>query len=409
MNSLNIGRRITRLVQDHLLPILICTGFLNICYSQTRCGSEYFQDNYLASGIDYNDQKAFPRAPFNVSIVFHVFTLAGDQPLDTSVFLNQIDILNDHYQPKAVNAASIYDELKTHIGSPNIQFCLASVNPNGNPTKGIIYYNTSNSNLANQIEENGERSIKHTSLGGIDAWDPNHYLNIWVIKRDLFLGDSSFPDIAGEQEDGIVIDADAVGANRNIDPKFSGGKTLVHEIGHYLGLNHLWANENGEKCNTDDGIDDTPTQEGPYLGCPSFPQESCGSLDFIYNFMDFSNDECLLFFTKEQVNVINHVLSTSRSGLSMATCSSYATESSLENIIVSVSENHLRFQSPNNFDKMDFNIVMFDIAGKRIMDLRVINNFTRDIEIHSLPSGIYVILLDNGLNRAARKIFIGKI
>jgi len=44
---------------------------------------------------------------------------------------------------------------------------------------------------------------------------------------------------------------------------------LAHEIGHYLGLPHIWGDVNGGGCGGDDGFADTPNQAQQYFGCPN--------------------------------------------------------------------------------------------------------------------------------------------
>ena len=77
------------------------------------------------------------------------------------------------------------------------------------------------------------------------------------------------------------------------------GRTAVHEVGHWLGLKHLW----GDADCGDDGVADTPKQETYTNGCPSGVRVSCNNApygDMYMDYMDFTNDACLVMFTKGQ-------------------------------------------------------------------------------------------------------------
>ena len=82
------------------------------------------------------------------------------------------------------------------------------------------------------------------------------------------------------------------------------GRTLTHEIGHYLGLFHTFQGGCGSAaCYTSgDLICDTNAESGPNFSCAGSPPSSCCSVDPIDNYMDYSDDLCMEKFTAEQVN-----------------------------------------------------------------------------------------------------------
>jgi hypothetical protein len=158
-------------------------------------------------------------------------------------------------------------------------------------------------------------AVHYDIYEGKSGWDPERYINIWVANLDGILGSASFPGMAPfPEEDGIVIDPQFVGAIGVATKPFDMGHTLTHEMGHYFGLYHIWGLGNGG-CSTDDFIEDTPEQETAYVGCPEYPQHSCGTSNMFMNFMDFTDDRCLALFTRGQVERMQSALMGLRSSL----------------------------------------------------------------------------------------------
>jgi hypothetical protein len=89
------------------------------------------------------------------------------------------------------------------------------------------------------------------------------------------------------------------------------GRTATHEVGHYLGLRHIWGDEAG--CELDDFVLDTPSQDTPNNTiCNDNPSRfSCGNSNMIQNYMDYTPDRCMNLFTKGQVDRFDVVLANS--------------------------------------------------------------------------------------------------
>ena len=105
-------------------------------------------------------------------------------------------------------------------------------------------------------------------------------------------------------KDGVVVRYDAFGTTGKVNVPYHKGRTLTHEVGHWLGLQHLW----GDKQCGDDGIQDTPKQRGGNSGDPVFPKlTTCNATpdgEMFMNFMDFTNDASMGLFTEGQKNVM---------------------------------------------------------------------------------------------------------
>ncbi|MGZ8511231.1 MAG: zinc-dependent metalloprotease, partial [Chitinophagaceae bacterium] len=118
----------------------------------------------------------------------------------------------------------------------------------------------------------------------------------WVCNLANVAGYSSFPGGPSEK-DGIVVAYNLFG--KNLKAGYELGKTAVHEIGHWLGLRHIW----GDSYCGDDWVDDTPKQGNFTPGCPSGVRPSCSSGpkgDMYMNYMDLTYDACTNLFTEGQ-------------------------------------------------------------------------------------------------------------
>ncbi|MCW3118621.1 MAG: hypothetical protein JWM28_2703, partial [Chitinophagaceae bacterium] len=194
-----------------------------------------------------------------------------------------------------------------------INFCLAQRTPDDVPTTGIVRSVTTKTSFSNTDNE----SVKHAALGGVDAWDVDRYLNVWVcdMSNDL-LGYGTFPDAGPSNEQGAVIDFACIPGGSLTG--YNGGKTLTHEIGHYFNLYHIWGDDNGA-CTGTDYVDDTPNQANSTSSCPTGVQtDACSTVapGFLYeDYMDYTGDNCLVMFTVEQVARMEAALNLYRPSL----------------------------------------------------------------------------------------------
>lgn len=133
--------------------------------------------------------------------------------------------------------------------------------------------------------------------------DQDLYLNVYSNSADGYLGYSYFPQSeAGTVLDGVVVLYEAVGGRDNGYGNYNQGRTLVHEIGHYLGLYHTF--EGGSTCENSYGggdfIVDTNAESEEHYGCTQ--TYTCGVADPIDNYMNYTDDSCMAGFTGEQAN-----------------------------------------------------------------------------------------------------------
>ncbi len=248
-----------------------------------------------------------PRTESFFPVVIHVVMREPVQPVSVAQAIQQLDVLNADFAGHGNNLSKLSDEFRTFIGDAQMKFCLATVDPQGQPTSGITHTITTVEDIALQSGDGGRIAIHWDELGGKAGWDPTRYINIWIGEYGGILGSASFPGMANFSEEiGLVIDPKyfgSIGAAGN-SGFYSGGHTLTHEMGHFFGLKHIWGQGTSEDCSDSDEIEDTPNASGPYYDCPQGLQESCGTSNMYQNFMDFTDDRCLAAFTHDQVTLM---------------------------------------------------------------------------------------------------------
>ena len=279
----------------------------------------------------------------NIPVIFHI-VLADPYLISDATVQSQISELNKDYaglNADSVNAPDFYS-VRGH--SAVIHFVLAKQTPAGIATTGvdrIVSSTGSNANLATD-------PIKRSVLGGADAWDAASYLNIWIgddISGKSILGYAQFPGAGLPEDDGIFCNYKSLGVSACNISSYNKGRTLCHEIGHYLGLFHIWGDE--DACTGDDfrslaatgstvdlpsdlyntvadantvtDIGDTPNQGSSSSGCLSgVVTDACSNIapgKMYQNYMDYTADNCYSLFTKKQVERMEWVLQNARPGL----------------------------------------------------------------------------------------------
>ena len=252
--------------------------------------------------------------PDKIAVVVHVIYKEGEaygegaNITDEQIY-SQIEVLNEDFQRKNTDTINTQLEFQAYAGKLNIEFVLARQTSNGDPTTGIIRNPGPKSSYSTSISD---REL----LSNISHWDPNVYLNIWVTDLgNSYIGLAQFPDYNlpgledeqntdNEATDGLIIDYTAFGSTRKVpeldlQSSYNLGRTTTHEMGHFLGLKHVWGDGG---CSSDDYVNDTPASDQDYSGvCPTSEHISCGSNDMFENFLNYTNDACMNIFTKEQI------------------------------------------------------------------------------------------------------------
>lgn len=250
------------------------------------------------------------KTPVLVPVVFHIVMTNPSLVTDAQIQA-QLDTLNKDFFGTNGDSVRIPSYFKSYFGKSSIQFCLAQRTPDGEVSSGIDRVVTTSTSFT--VDD----GVKHASTGGVAGWDSDKYLNIWICNLSGgYLGYATFPDDGYPDEQGVVIDYRTLpgGSYSN----YNGGKTLTHETGHYFNLYHIWGDD-GTACTGTDYVNDTPNQAGSTSGCYSgLRTDNCttsGNGIMYQNYMDYSNDACLVMFTTEQVNRMENALAVYRPSL----------------------------------------------------------------------------------------------
>lgn len=273
---------------------------------------------------------------YNIPIVIHVVhdgdCLGTGENITDAQAISQVTVMNQDYRrmvgtPGGANTTGLATDIE-------INFVLAQRDPNGLPTTGVVRHQItpySNAVTDGAGGPDWENRTDTEAMKQATIWDPTKYLNMWTIRPgglDItaggqagLLGYAQFPQSSGltgitpgtvANTDGVVAAFDAMGTlalndgTFILNPTYNLGRTMTHEVGHWLGLRHIWGdtatcpatNTNNDK----DYCADTPAANIANYTC-NLTANSCTSNpgnDMVQNYMDYTNDACMDTFTPDQ-------------------------------------------------------------------------------------------------------------
>ncbi len=335
-----------------------------------------------------------------LKLVIHVVYQSEEENIPDNQILNQLEILNDAFntlyeeETKASGALPI-------TGVSGIQFELADKDSLGFPTSGIIRVKTDLKDIGD-LEINGQNAVKYSELGGSDAWDTNQYINIWIAKRDISLGYTVGLDSIASSDEGIIINYANFGLTEDVP--YHLGKTLVHEMGHYLGLFHPWISDDHPfACFGHSGsIKDLYTSRAPAQGC--LPPPRCYGKPFVGNYMDFYDDECMFYFTRGQCMWMQATLEQFRPSLMNdgSMFPDYLPEES--NVLINFTGRTIEVYSTEQNPLVRINIYV--INGQIASTIKMEGKYYEQISLSNFTSGIYFLEVLTTNSRKVEKIYI---
>ena len=208
--------------------------------------------------------------------------------------LSQVESLNEDFAGTNSDIDTWFDlqpDIWPNIDNKEscISFCLATLNhPAG--------YGLSDGDYAVTVNEvDNDQNDNDADWSG--------YLNFWV--RPLGGGTLGYSPLGGSGNgDGVTCDPAHFGSvscgGNAVSAPYNMGRTVTHEVGHYLLLEHPWGDGG---CSSTDDVSDTPVTDGPQYGCPAGQSiVNCTQPILWSSYMDYCDDACLFMFSEGQVD-----------------------------------------------------------------------------------------------------------
>ncbi len=366
---------------------------------------------------------------------------------------SQVAVLNRDYNRKNGDSTYIPSGWKSLYKSSGIKFGSAHRDPSGHSTYGYeIKISTTNFTQGSYGDYN---SAKHTSTGGLDAWDVSQYLNIWCIN---FSDNTGLLGVAtpkaltvsaggpiSDNNMGVCVAYNAFGKRVAAGDGYAGsgvydlGRTATHEIGHFFELHHTWGDDNPGDCpwsstGHDDGIADTPPETDAHYGNPMPTYTIAGGTFYdgcemngstlmqpigvpSLDFMDYTDDKAMQMFTTGQVGVMAaQILSTTGENFTLSQHPALL-QWPVEVTDVEINSNLNVFPNPaTGLVTVSFNdqaeqlsqATIANTMGQVIekIDGGIVKNGTFSVDLSGLSKGIYFVTCNFASGSITRKILL---
>lgn len=387
---------------------------------------------------------------YTIPVIFHIIHSGEDVGTYPNITLGQImsqlEVLNQDFSGNAYNIAdypekafvnwaanqalpSPHKDVKGRVKIANfdIQFCLATKDPMGNilSEPGVNRINHLSKGWPDPTTYTTQMTFR-TYLDNIvkpqSIWDVTKYMNVWITdKSDLLTSGGvstvpplstlpGIPNTATDKTDGIWCYTKSIGSyalypsgnyfSNNID-----GRTLTHEVGHYVGLRHIW----GDVDCGNDFCADTPPAAGQNGGNPNYPHNVGSCLEpsnqpdgeMFMNFMDYTMGASKYMFTTDQMIRAQTAMANSPFRNQLGT-HDLCTASSSTDVFESIHKPTI-YPNPTSGD------VTINLSGQKIKRVDIYQQIgihlqsydTPVLSVAHLSSGFYIVIIqtDQGVFR----------
>ncbi len=390
----------------------ICMLFSAAVCAQRECATTQYLESQLALNPLFNNRlketelfiesrtRAFrtnepevnaPGTIIKIPVVVHVVYNTAAQNISEAQVRSQVAVLTKDFRRLNADTNNTPARFRLVAADAGFEFVLATTDPMGRPTNGIVRKQTS------VTKWKSDDKIKEAAQGGSAAWDSRYYLNIWVGNMESVIGYSSVPG-GDADRDGIVLAFGAFGTI-NTSGSYNLGRTAVHEAGHWLGLKHIWGDT---YCGTD-MVDDTPQQGNFTPGCPTAFRSSCGNGatgDMYMNFMDYTSDACVNLFSVGQKKRMRLLFEPggprasllNSKGLNQPWAEASPIEEPLIKIATNIYPNPVVNELTLNVDAgwVGQTVIVSNMQGVVVAKL-VITSAKQKINVGNLPKGMYLL------------------
>jgi len=291
---------------DHHEAELRTDPVMRMAMDADKAELDAFTQYFIQHVYDPNSREAL----YVIPIVFHVLHTGGNENISDEQIYDAVARVNEDFNKMNNNWMNVNSAFLPIVADVQVEFRLAKKKNNGECFKGIT---RTHSTAA--WGSGGEQAAAVQAVHG--NFPSNRYLNIFVVPyANGAAGYTNYPNNWGgtSLSNGIYILHNYVG--RIGTGSNSTSTTLAHEVGHWFNVQHLWGNSNDanldSNCNIDDGVEDTPNTRG-WTSC-NINGESCGSLDNVENFLEYSGGACRKMFTEGQKARMHAALNSSMGG-----------------------------------------------------------------------------------------------
>jgi len=343
-----------------------------------------------------------------IPVVFHVVYGTAQENVPDSCLQHQIDVWNEDFNAQNADLWKVPAAWQPIIGSLNVQFVLASVDPQGNPHSGVE--RRQNPMSAWPAWDN---DIKFFSSGGLNSWTPSQYLNVWVCDLNSVMGWAQTPFTGPSSTDGIVMDCRHIGRGSYALAPYDHGRAGTHVLAQWLGL--LVMHDNNSCADTDTISDTPPYSLNNIIG--SYPPgtvitDVCNPNPpgiMWMNFMMLVADTSMYFFTQGQVDVMSYILHLCHTSFLTGVSIEEHEQAALIDVFPNPSGDGAFSLTRKNAEARA-EIFVYDLLGEIVsssVDMQA-GEQRVSLDLSRLSGGIYTVVLRSREGFASRRVLIAR-